>query len=119
MNKPLQLFVALSLCAMLGSDQIAHAGELKYGCSEPPLEVTYAIVGDHYNGMVNCGNLFLQPDIPTAPVVRWKEADPTKLYTLMMLDFDGNATGSWATYPALCFAPQATLNRRAIRKTKL
>ena len=95
MNKPLQLFVALSLCAMLGSDQIAHAGELKYGCSEPPLEVTYAIVGDHYNGMVNCGNLFLQPDIPTAPVVRWKEADPTKLYTLMMLDFDGNANGSW------------------------
>jgi phosphatidylethanolamine-binding protein (PEBP) family uncharacterized protein len=44
---------------------------------------------------VNCGNLFLQPDIPTAPVVRRKEADATKLYTLMMLDFDGNANGSW------------------------
>ena len=95
MNKPLQLFAALSLCAVLGSYQIAHAGELKYGCSQPPLEVIYAIVGDHYNGMVNCGNLFLQPDIPTAPVVRWKEADATKLYTLMMLDFDGNANGSW------------------------
>jgi phosphatidylethanolamine-binding protein (PEBP) family uncharacterized protein len=59
------------------------------------LEVTYAVVGDHYNGTVNCGNLFLQPDIPTAPVVRRKEADATKLYTLMMLDFDGNANGSW------------------------
>jgi phosphatidylethanolamine-binding protein (PEBP) family uncharacterized protein len=95
MNKRLQLFVALSLCAMLGSDQIAHAGELKYSCSQPPLEVTYEIVGDRYNGKVNCGNLFLQSDIPTAAVVRWKEADPTKLYTLMMLDFDGNANGSW------------------------
>jgi phosphatidylethanolamine-binding protein (PEBP) family uncharacterized protein len=95
MNKTLQLFVALSVCAMLGSHQIAHAGELKYSCSEPRLEVTYAIVGGHYNGMVNCGNLFLQPDIPTAPVVRWKQADPTKLYALMMLDFDGNANGSW------------------------
>jgi phosphatidylethanolamine-binding protein (PEBP) family uncharacterized protein len=95
MNKTLQLFAALSLCAMLGSYKIAHAGELKYSCSKPPLEVTYTIEGGHYNGMVNCGNLFLQPDIPTAPVVRWKDADRTKLYTLMMLDFDGNANGPW------------------------
>jgi phosphatidylethanolamine-binding protein (PEBP) family uncharacterized protein len=95
MNKTHQLFAALSICAMLGSHQLAYAGELKYGCSQPPLEVTYAIVGGHYNGMLNCGNLFLQTDIPNAPLVRWKEADPTKLYTLMMLDFDGNANGSW------------------------
>ncbi len=95
MNKTLQLFAALSLFAMLGSHELAHAGELRYSCSEPPLEVTYAIVGDHYNGVVNSGNLFLQTDIPTAPVVRWKAADATKLYTLMMLDFDGNANGSW------------------------
>src|SRR5271156_5643594 len=93
MNKPLRLFAGLSLCAMFGSHQAAHAGELKYRCSAPPLEVTYAVEGDHYNGIVNCGNLFLQPDIPTAPVVRWKAADATKLYTLMMLDFDGNEIG--------------------------
>jgi hypothetical protein len=28
-------------------------------------------------------------------VVRWKGADATKFYTLMMLDLDGNANGSW------------------------
>jgi hypothetical protein len=95
MNKPLRLFATLSLCAILGSYQIAHAVELKYSCSQPPLEVTYPIAGGHYSGMVNCGNLFLQSDTPNAPIVRWKEANVTKLYTLMMLDFDGNANGSW------------------------
>ena len=39
--------------------------------------------------------LFLESDIHAAPVVRWKGADAAKLYTLMMLDFDGNATGAW------------------------
>jgi len=74
---------------------VAAANELKYECSVPPLEVNFAIAGGRYNGAVNCGNLFLQTDIPTAPVVRWKRANPRKLYTLMMLDFDGNANGSW------------------------
>jgi|HubBroStandDraft_5_1064220.scaffolds.fasta_scaffold28557_3 hypothetical protein len=33
MNKTLQLSAALSLCAMLGGNQVAHALELKYSCS--------------------------------------------------------------------------------------
>jgi len=59
------------------------------------LEVTFAVKDRRYTGAVSCGNLFLQSDIPTAPVVRWKGADATKFYTLMMLDLDGNANGSW------------------------
>ena len=59
------------------------------------MEVTFAEKDRHYSGAVNCGNLFLQSDIPSAPVVRWKGADASKFYTLMMLDFDGNADGSW------------------------
>jgi len=59
------------------------------------MEVTFAARDLHYSGAVGCGNLFLQSDIPVAPVVRWRGANVTKLYTLMMLDFDGNANGSW------------------------
>ena len=59
------------------------------------MEVTFAVKDRHYTGTVSCGNLFLQSDIPTATVVRWKRADATKFYTLMMLDLDGNANGSW------------------------
>ena len=59
------------------------------------MEVTFAVKDRHYTGAVSCGNLFLQSDIPTAPVVRWKGADTTRFYTLMMLDLDGNANGSW------------------------
>lgn len=57
--------------------------------------MTFAVKDRRYTGAVSCGNLFLQSDIPTAPVVRWKGADATKFYTLMMLDLDGNANGSW------------------------
>jgi hypothetical protein len=95
MNKQLRLLAALTFCALFGSPHLVSAGELNYGCSEPPLEMTFAVVGGHYKGAASCGNLFLATDIPTAPVVRWKGADATKLYTLMMLDFDGNANGSW------------------------
>ncbi len=59
------------------------------------MEVKFAEIDRRYSGTVSCGNLFLQSDIPTAPVVRWKGADATKFYTLMMLDLDGNANGSW------------------------
>ncbi len=83
---------AVILLALFG---IACAEELTYTCSEPPLKVTFAVKGDHYSGEVNHGNLFIQDDIPDAPVVQWEEADPDKLYTLIMLDFDGNANGSW------------------------
>lgn len=94
MNK-LLTFLALAVCALLVNSGLVSAAELTYRCSDPPLEVTFPVEGSHYSGTVNCGSLFLQSDIPTAPTVRWKHADPAKLYTLMMLDFDGNANGSW------------------------
>jgi hypothetical protein len=87
--------VLLIFGAALATPRLAAAAELNYECSVPPLEVRFAIAGGHYNGAVNCGNLFLQTDIPTPPLVRWKQAKAGRLYTLMMLDFDGNANGSW------------------------
>ncbi len=47
---------------------LGSANALDYQCSFPPLEVTFVVKGGYYNGAVNCGNLFLQTDIPTAPV---------------------------------------------------
>ena len=94
MIKSAQLLGAL-IGVVVATPHLASAKELNYDCSVPPLEVTFAIVGGHYSGAVSCGNLFLQSDIPAAPLVRWKPATPGKLYTLMMLDFDGNANGSW------------------------
>ena len=82
--------VVMALVPRLGS-----ASALDYQCSFPPLEVTFVVKGGYYNGAVNCGNLFLQTDIPTAPIVRWKRSNLGKFYTLMMLDLDGNAKGSW------------------------
>lgn len=95
MNKVVPLFAALTVCSLLATSSLISAAGLTYQCSDPPLEVTFPVAGNHYGGTVNCGSLFLQSDIPAAPVVRWKDADPTKLYTLMMLDFDGDASGSW------------------------
>ena len=83
---------ALLLCALPG---LAGATELTYTRTDPPLEVTFAVAGGHYSGAVTGGNLFLQADIADAPVVRWKDAVAGKFYTLLMLDFDGNANGSW------------------------
>ena len=93
-NRRRALLASLVLWAVFEVPQIANARGLDYRC-EPPIEVTFAGKDLHYSGAVNCGNLFLQSDIPNAPVVRWKGADASKLYTLMMLDFDGNANGSW------------------------
>jgi phosphatidylethanolamine-binding protein (PEBP) family uncharacterized protein len=95
MNKQASLLASFIFCVLIGIPHLASARELDYGCSKPPIEVTFAVTDRHYSGTVSCGNLFLQSDIPTAPVVRWKGADPTKLYTVLMLDFDGNANGSW------------------------
>src|SRR5215203_542019 len=81
--------------AMFPARPALAAAELQYVCSAPPLEVSFAIVGGHYSGRVSCGNLFLQPDIPAAPLVRWDNAKSGKLYALLMLDFDGDAMGSW------------------------
>ena len=69
--------------------------DLSYVTSTPPLEVTFNVAGGHYSGAVTGGNLFLETDIPDAPLVRFSQAKPGKVYTLMMLDFDGNALGSW------------------------
>jgi len=71
------------------------ANELIYERTDPPLEVTFAVAGGHYSGVVTGGNLFIQSDISEAPIVRWKNATAGKFYTLMMLDFDGDAGGSW------------------------
>ena len=85
----------LACSAMLQDPCFAGEKELGYGCSRPPLEAEFAVAGNHYSGVVACGSLFLQEDIPAAPVVKWKGAKPGRLYTLMMLDFDGDANGSW------------------------
>ena len=91
MNKHTVLLASLILCVLFGIPHLACARELNYGCSKPQLEVTFTVKDRRYTGAVSCGNLFLQSDIPTAPVVRWKGADATKLYTLMMLDQIGRA----------------------------
>lgn len=90
------IITAISCVSLVQLNCAAAAGTpLKYGSSQPPLQVTFDIAGGYYSGAVNAGNLFLQTDIPKAPVVRWEHADPKKLYTLLMIDFDGNANGSW------------------------
>jgi hypothetical protein len=95
MIEPARLAAVLLVFVAAPATPCRAANELGYECSVPPLEVKFAIAGGHYSGAVTCGNLFLQTDIPTAPLVRWKQARPGKLYTLLMLDFDGNANGSW------------------------
>ena len=75
--------------------QAASGEDLTYEATAPPLEITFAVAGGHYSGVVHPGSLFLQTDIVDAPVVRWPKAKPGMFYTLMMLDFDGNANGSW------------------------
>jgi phosphatidylethanolamine-binding protein (PEBP) family uncharacterized protein len=95
MNKQTKVLAPLLLFALFDIPSVASGAELNYACSVPPLELRFEVQGDHYNGAVNCGNLFLQTDIATAPKVRWKGAKGGKLYTLVMIDLDGNATGSW------------------------
>lgn len=68
---------------------------LIYDVTSPPLEITFAVEGGHYSGIVHPGGLFLQTDISTAPLVRWPLAETGTFYTLFMIDYDGNATGSW------------------------
>jgi len=91
MNQP----AALIFCGLFGIPSLTTAKELTYERTDPPLEVTFKIAGGHYSGVVTGGDLFLQSDISTPPIVRWKDAAKGKFYTLMMLDFDGNANGSW------------------------
>jgi hypothetical protein len=91
MNQP----AVLILCGLFGIPSLTTAKELTYERTDPPLEVTFKVAGGHYSGVVTGGNLFLESDISTAPVVRWRDAAAGKFYTLMMLDFDGNANGSW------------------------
>ena len=95
MNPSTRRQAALLLGSLFGIPALSAAKELAYERTDPPLEVTFAVAGGHYSGVVTGGNLFLQSDISGAPVVRWKEAGAGKFYTLMMLDFDGNANGSW------------------------
>lgn len=94
-SRPTRRLTALVLCGLFGISGLSAAKELAYERTDPPLEVRFAVAGGHYSGVVTGGNLFLQSDISDAPVVRWKKATVGKLYTLIMLDFDGNANGSW------------------------
>ena len=50
--------------------------DLSYVTSTPPLEVTFNVAGGHYSGAVTGGNLFLETDIPDAPLVRFSQAKP-------------------------------------------
>ena len=86
---------ALVAIKNLGEIEPEIFSDLSYTFSSPPLDVTFKIAGAHYNGAVTGGNLFLQTDIPDAPLVRFSPAKQGKLYTLMMIDFDGDASGSW------------------------
>ncbi len=95
MTSPTQRLAALLFCGLFGITGLSTAKDLAYERTDPPLEVTFSVAGGHYSGAVTGGNLFLQSDISVAPVVRWKEAIAGKFYTLMILDFDGNANGSW------------------------
>jgi hypothetical protein len=95
MPSPVARTVAFILNGLFAIPVLLTAKELAYECTDPPLEVTFAVAGGHYSGIVTGGNLFLQPDISDAPIVRWKKATAGKFYTLIMLDFDGNANGSW------------------------
>jgi hypothetical protein len=69
--------------------------DLIYEASDPPLGVTFEVAGGHYSGEVHPGSLFLQTDISAPPTVRWSAARVDTLHTMLMLDFDGNARGSW------------------------
>ena len=86
---------ALATIQDLGEIAPETLRDLSYVSSVPPLEVTFRITGDHYSGAVSRGNLFLATDILDSPLVRFSQAKPGQLYTLMMLDFDGDALGSW------------------------
>jgi hypothetical protein len=91
MNQP----AALIFCGLFGIPSLTTAKELTYERTDPPLEVTFKIAGGHYSGVVTGGDLFLQSDISTPPIVRWKDAAMGNFYRLMMLEWDGNANGSW------------------------
>lgn len=58
------------------------------------LSVTYA--QPYYNPSVMCGTIMLKPDIQSIPVFKWQEAAADSLYTMLMIDPDGNINGSWA-----------------------
>ena len=74
----------------------------QYECSRPLLGVTFNVTGGRYSGAVACGSLLLATDIPQAPVVQLAPGSAREhgggddaLFALIMVDFDGNANGSW------------------------
>ena len=95
MKQKFSLHASVAGCVAAVLAGSAFAGDLVYEATDPPLEITFAVEGGHYSGVVHPGSLFLQADISDAPVVRFAQAEPGAYYTLMMLDFDGNANGSW------------------------
>lgn len=113
----------------MASPQNAQSKPLRYETTSPPLEVTFDVEGKHYSGKVTGGNLFLQSDISVAPTVKCAKAKSGKFYTLMMLDFDGNANGSWpdpvppgenspVRHWIVCNIPGATFANGGYKETK-
>ncbi|MEO6845981.1 MAG: YbhB/YbcL family Raf kinase inhibitor-like protein [Chthoniobacterales bacterium] len=91
-------FVAVlsgTLAVLTNMTPSASAQELVYEATNPPLEITFAVEGSHYSGVVHPGSLFLQADISNAPVVKSTQAEAGAFYTLLMIDYDGNANGAW------------------------
>ncbi|MEO6053575.1 MAG: YbhB/YbcL family Raf kinase inhibitor-like protein [Chthoniobacterales bacterium] len=88
-------FVAGALAFLTSLASSAPAQELTYEATNPPLEITFAVEGAHYSGLVHPGSLFLQADISNAPLVKCTRAEAGAFYTLLMIDYDGNANGSW------------------------
>ena len=68
MSRPSTYFAAFlgSLLAAFAASALAQ--DLVYEATNPPLEITFAVDGGHYSGVVNPGSLFLQADISNAPV---------------------------------------------------
>ena len=76
--------------------------KLAFNCGKTSfLNVDYSAI-QIYSGAVLCGNLFLEQDIGghtlplhIAPIVTFPAASDTALYSLIMVDPDSFANGSW------------------------
>ena len=77
------------------------ASGLTLNCTDPPLEVEYAI--KYYSGKVMCGNLLLESDIGGThpwipPRVTLPSADPKASYALMYIDPGDFPEISWTVH---------------------
>lgn len=92
-------WVGILATTALGASR-ARSGSLSFGCTDPPLDVSYDI--KYYSGVVNCGNLLLESDIGGThawipPTVSFASAEQGKYYLLAYIDPDVDLpnNGSW------------------------